>query len=166
MVKQKELQNRLVKMFDRPGFLLRRAYQISMGLFEGACRDLSLTPAQFAVLSVVAAMPGIDQARLARTLGFDKVTIMHVLRGMADRGLVERVRVAGKGRRVALSLTSEGMKLLEQAQAPTESASESLLEPFTQAQRKQFIKLLKILNDSLEDKARAPLVAPDFTNGD
>jgi DNA-binding MarR family transcriptional regulator len=149
-------------MYDRPGFLLRRAYQISMGVFELACRDLSLTPAQFAVLSVLAATPDIDQARLSRTLGFDKVTMMYVLRGMAERGLVTRESAAGKGRRVALALTEAGVALLEQAQAPTEQASESLLEPFTEAQQKQFIKLLKILNASLEDKARAPLILPDF----
>jgi hypothetical protein len=52
--------------------------------------------------------------------------------------------------------------LLEQAQRPTEPASWSLLAPFTDVQQKQFIKLLKILNTSLEDKARAPLVLPDF----
>lgn len=153
-------------MYDRPGFLLRRAYQISMGVFELACRDLALTPAQFAVLSVLAATPEIDQARLARTLGFDKVTIMYVLRGMVERGLVTREATTGKGRRVALSLTAAGLALLEQAQGPTEQASDSLLEPFTDAQRKQFIKLLKILNASLEDKARAPLILPDFVSED
>lgn len=153
-------------MYDRPGFLLRRAYQISMGVFENECRELSLTPAQFAVLSVLAAAPEIDQARLARTLGYDKVTIMYVLRGMAERGLVVRGTEAGKGRRVALLLTEAGTALLEQAQAPTEQASESLLAPFTEAQQKQFIKLLKILNASMEDKARAPLILPDFVSGE
>jgi MarR family transcriptional regulator, lower aerobic nicotinate degradation pathway regulator len=158
----KDPRRRLVKMYDRPGYLLRRAYQISVGAFELECRELSLTPAQFAVLSVLAAMDDTDQARLARNLGYDKVTMMYVLRGMVERGLVKRHTTTGKGRRIALSLTEAGLALLEQAQKPTEQASASLLAPFTEIQQKQFIKLLKILNASLEEKARAPLVLPEF----
>jgi DNA-binding MarR family transcriptional regulator len=149
-------------MYDRPGFLLRRAYQISVGLFESECRDVALTPAQFAVLSVVAAIPHIDQSSLARSLGFDKVTIMYVLRGLADRGLLVRETSATTKRSIALSLTKAGTALLDKAQAPTEQASALLLSPLTETQQKQFIKLLKILTTSLEDKARAPLVLPEF----
>ncbi|HTJ95360.1 MAG TPA: hypothetical protein VL424_19865, partial [Pararobbsia sp.] len=68
----------------------------------------------------------------------------------------------GKGRRIALSLTALGETLLENAQDPTEHASAALMECFTESQQKQFIRLLKILTSSLEDKARAPLVMPEF----
>ncbi|HTJ92721.1 MAG TPA: helix-turn-helix domain-containing protein, partial [Pararobbsia sp.] len=85
-----DTKSRLIRMYDRPGFLLRRAYQISTGVFESECKELSLTPAQFAVLSVLAATPEIDQARLSRCLGFDKVTIMYILRGLEERGLINR----------------------------------------------------------------------------
>ena len=152
-------------MFDRPGFLLRRAHQISAGVFEEECRDIGLTPAQFAVLTVLAAMPGIDQSSLARSVGFDKVTIMYILRGLTDRGLVERDTAPGKKRMMQLALTAEGSRFLESAQKPTEQAFVSLMSPFTEAQQKQFIKLLKILTASLEDKARAPLVIPAAPDG-
>jgi DNA-binding MarR family transcriptional regulator len=156
----KDTKTRLIKMYDRPGFLLRRAYQISMGVFEQECKALSLTPAQFAVLSVLSATPDIDQARLSRCLGFDKVTVMYILRILEERGLITRSN--GRGRRIALALTTEGITLLEEAQAPTELASASLMACFTEAQQKQFIRLLKILTTSLEDKARAPLIMPEF----
>jgi len=162
----KDPKSRLIKMYDRPGFLLRRAYQISSGVFEQECRELSLTPAQFAVLSVLAATPGIDQARLSRCLGFDKVTVMYVLRGLVERGLMTRDTGTGRGRRIALALTKKGVALLEEAQAPTEHASASLMDCFTETQQKQFIKLLKILTTSLEDRARAPLIMPEFPAGE
>lgn len=158
----KDPKSRLIRMYDRPGFLLRRAYQISTGVFELACRDLSLTPAQFAVLSVLGATPDIDQAKLSRCLGFDKVTIMYILRGLADRGLITREPTTGQGRRIALALTAAGTRLLEDAQKPTEQASASLMACFTESQQKQFLRLLKILTSSLEDKARAPLIMPEF----
>jgi hypothetical protein len=43
----------LARLYARPGFLLRRAHQISAAVFEDACRDLGLTPAQFGVLTVL-----------------------------------------------------------------------------------------------------------------
>ena len=37
----------LARLYARPGFLLRRAHQISSAVFEDACKGLALTPAQF-----------------------------------------------------------------------------------------------------------------------
>ena len=71
----------LSDMYQRPGFLLRRAHQISAAIFEAACADLELTQAQYGALTVLASEPGIDQTRLARALAFDKVTVLRVLRG-------------------------------------------------------------------------------------
>ena len=80
----------LSRLYVRPGFLLRRAHQISAAVFEDECRELALTPAQFGVLTVVKAHPGLGQSSLARARGFDKVTVLRVLRGLETRGLVAR----------------------------------------------------------------------------
>ena len=85
----------LARLYARPGFLLRRAHQISAAVFEDACRALALTPAQFGVLTVLQAHPGMGQSSLARALGFDKVTVLRVLRGMEARALVARAPVQG-----------------------------------------------------------------------
>src|SRR5690606_20678335 len=72
----------LDELYQRPGFLLRRTHQISAAVFESACAEVGLTPAQYGVLTVLAAEPGLDQTRLARALAFDKVTVMRVLKGL------------------------------------------------------------------------------------
>ena len=77
-------------LYQRPGFLLRHAHQISTAVFESACASVGLTPAQYGVLTVLASEPGLDQTRLARALAFDKVTVMRVLHGLEERGLVAR----------------------------------------------------------------------------
>ena len=77
----------LSDMYQRPGFLLRRAHQISAAIFENACADLGLTQAQYGALVVLASQPDIDQSSLGRAMGFDKVTILRVLRGLEERGL-------------------------------------------------------------------------------
>jgi DNA-binding MarR family transcriptional regulator len=148
----------LHNLYQRPGFLLRRTHQISAAVFENACATVGLTPAQYGVLTVLASEPGLDQTRLARALAFDKVTVMRVLKGLEERGLVER-RVSEHSRRqMAVVLTPQGALLQQQAREPAEQAYQRLLSPLTLPQRRQLIALLQILTDGLADEARAPFV--------
>ena len=110
----------LSRLYARPGFLLRRAHQISAAVFEDECRDLALTPAQFGVLTILKAHPGLGQSSLARALGFDKVTVLRVLRGLETRGFVSRApaflpwvarsrrRGTGRGGRCAAGIPRSG----------------------------------------------------------
>lgn len=143
------------ELYQRPGFLLRRMYQIAAAVFENACADLGLTTAQYGVLIIVHSEPGIDQTRLARALAFDKVTVMRVLRGLEERGLVQRV---SSGRQKTLALTEAGQQLLAQARERAEAASKRLMSPLDSAEQAQLLRLLKTLVDGLADEARAPFV--------
>ena len=143
-----------------PGFLLRRAHQISAAVFEDECRELALTPAQFGVLTVLRSHPGLGQSSLARALGFDKVTVLRVLRGLETRGFVARAPAADNKRNVSVALTAEGMAVLAQAQKPAEKAYKRLLAPLDKAQQAQLLELLQLLTGELEDDARAAFVPP------
>ena len=99
----------LLRLYSRPGFLLRRAHQISAAVFEDECRLVGLTPAQFGVLMILRASPGLDQSSLSRSLGFDKVTVLRVLRGLEERRLVERSIAEGNRRKLSLRLTTAGL---------------------------------------------------------
>ncbi len=150
----------LSRLYARPGFLLRRAHQISAAVFEDECRQLQLTPAQFGVLTVLRAHPGLGQSSLARALGFDKVTVLRVLRGLETRGLVHRQATAGK-RNVSVMLTAGGEAVLEQAQRPAERAYRRLMAPLDKDQQDQLLGLLQLLTGELEDDARAAFVPPE-----
>ncbi|MCM2252491.1 MAG: MarR family transcriptional regulator [Ramlibacter sp.] len=144
----------------RPGFLLRRAHQISAAVFEDECRDLALTPAQFGALTVLQAHPGLGQSTLARALGYDKVTVLRVLRGLETRGLVTRVAAAANKRNLSVTLTAHGAALLAHAQKPAETAYRRVLEPLDKAQQTQLLALLRLLTGGLEGRARAAFVPP------
>jgi DNA-binding MarR family transcriptional regulator len=150
----------LSRLYARPGFLLRRAHQISAAVFEDACRDLGLTPAQFGVLTVLQAHPGLGQSSLARALGFDKVTVLRVLRGLQARGLVTRGPAEDNRRNVSVSLTPQGESLLQQAQKPAEKAYKRLMAPLDKHQQEQLLELLQLLTGELEEEARAAFVPP------
>ena len=150
----------LSRLYARPGFLLRRAHQISAAVFEDECRELGLTPAQFGVLTVLKNHPGLGQSSLARALGFDKVTVLRVLRGLEARGLVERGPAPDNKRNMCVALTREGEDVLAKGQRPAERAYKRLLAPLDRAQRDALIHLLQLVTGELEDDARAAFVPP------
>jgi MarR family transcriptional regulator, lower aerobic nicotinate degradation pathway regulator len=150
----------LNRLYTRPGFLLRRAHQISAAVFEDECRGLGLTPAQFGVLTVLRAHPGLDQSSLARALGFDKVTVLRVLRGLEERSLVTRTPALENRRNLAIMLSGAGETLLKEAGKPAERAYRRLMAPLSREQQAQLVMLLQQLTEGLEGDARAAFQPP------
>lgn len=100
---------------DRLGYFVRR---LQVWIFQDLIRRLShldLSPAQFSVIVVIGANPGLSQAQLAATLGIERARLVRLLHRLEKRGITERRRSSADGRRHALKLTRNGEKLLAQA---------------------------------------------------
>ena len=123
---------------------------------------MGLTPAQFGVLKVLQASPGLDQSSLARALGFDKVTVLRVLRGLEARGLAHRTQAVDNKRSLWVAISQNGEKLLKQSQKPAERAYRRLMMPFSQEKKAQLLLLLVKLPQSIEKHARAGFVSPEL----
>jgi DNA-binding MarR family transcriptional regulator len=149
----------LQRLYLRPGFLLRRAHQLSVGIFEEECREIGLTPSQYGVLTVLDLVGACDQSTVARALGFDRVTTMRVVRGLEARGLLRRTAAAGLGRR-RLTLTADGRHTLASGRVQAEHISRRLLSPLQVDERAQLLRLLRKLCAGLEDAARTRVVPP------
>jgi DNA-binding MarR family transcriptional regulator len=147
-------------LYLRPGFLLRRAHQLSVGLFEEGCRELGLTPPQYGVLTIVAHAGGCDQATVARALGFDRVTTLRIVRGLQTRGLVARQPSTADGRRLQLTLTDDGVATLGRARELAANVTERLMAPLAGDEREQLQGLLRKLCAGLEPQARTRLLPP------
>jgi DNA-binding MarR family transcriptional regulator len=107
---------------------------------------------------VLQASAGLGQSSLARALGFDKVTVLRVLRGLEARGLIVRTPAAISRRSLAIALSDAGRALLLQAQEPVERAYQRLMAPLNDDQKAQLISLLQTLTADLESDARAAFV--------
>jgi DNA-binding MarR family transcriptional regulator len=129
-------------------------------VFEDECREHGLTPAQFGVLTVLEASPGLGQSNLARALGFDKVTVLRVLRGLEGRGFVRRSAAPDNRRNICVNLTTAGAKVLVEAQKCADRAYRRLMQPLDKTQQAQLVQLLQQLTGALEASARAPFVPP------
>jgi DNA-binding MarR family transcriptional regulator len=146
--------NALHLLYDRPGFLLRRAHQISISIFEQECQGIKLTPVQYGILTVLHTLPGIDQSHLARKLGLDKVTTLRVLRDLESRSLITRSEHPSDKRSYSLTLSSDGQILLKASQKHVNKAYMKLASGLTESELTSLLQLLKKFNSSLDAHAR------------
>lgn len=141
---------------ELPGHYIRRLQQIAVGVFMEETQAFGLTPVQFAALQAVSVHPGIDQSTLAAGIGFDTSTIGGVIDRLAQRGWVVRQVSTADRRARQLFATAEGAQLLQDVQQAVLHTQERVLSPLTQAEQKEFMRMLKRLVDANNEASRAP----------
>lgn len=155
------LRQRLAKavnsLHTRPGFLLWRAHHIAVSIFSDECRELSITPSQLAVLSVVKEVRGIDQMEVSRLAGLDRFTTALVVANLTKRGLMMRERRANDRRCYGLTISATGQRMLSRVRERAERTQARLVSPFTAPEQRALTQLLSRLVVTLNDHARAPL---------
>ncbi len=99
-------------MPDFLGYNLRCAQVAMFQDFNRALGQVEITPALFGTLILIQANPGISQSRVARSLRFDRSTLVQIIDRLEERGLVVREAAANDRRSYALQLTTEGGRML------------------------------------------------------
>lgn len=125
---------------EMAGHLIRRLHQQSTQVFQARTQaaGFDLTSVQFAALDAVAQRPGIDQASLAATIGFDRATIGGVVERLEQKGLVQRVVSAQDRRARQLHLSPAGGQLLAAVRPVVEALQADILAPLSRQERAQF----------------------------
>lgn len=149
--KWKNLELRLL-----PGHFARRVHQLAVALYIQEVGDLNLTPVQYSSLQTVCNQPAIDQKTLANTIGYDTSTIAGVIDRLEARGLVAR-NVSPLDRRARLiTPTDKGLQTLAAVVPRMLKSQQRLLEPLTAAERKEFMRLMKVLVDANAELSNIP----------
>jgi len=125
------------------GHLIRRLHQQSTQVFQTRTQaaGFDLTSVQFAALDGIAQQPGIDQASLAATIGFDRATIGGVIDRLELKGLVQREVSAQDRRARQLYLTPAGEQLRAASRPVVEALQAEILAPLSAAEREAFLAL-------------------------
>jgi DNA-binding MarR family transcriptional regulator len=129
---------------ERLGYFVRR---LQVWVFQDFIRRLSrldLSPAQFSVIVVIGANPGLSQAQLATTLGIERARLVRLLHRLEQRGLTERRPSAADGRRHALVLTRSGEKMLADATKLAEQHEDGLKQKLGARQYRTLLEMLRI----------------------
>ena len=112
---------------EQVGYVVRRAQLWMVQDFRRALKGLGITPAQFSVLRVIAANPGISQIRVAEALAIERARLVQMIDNLETGGHVERTRSATDRRSHALRLTETGAVLVERAHGPLEAHGRNIV---------------------------------------
>jgi DNA-binding MarR family transcriptional regulator len=127
----------------RPGFLIRRLYQIHAALFQEGCASFDVTPLQYSLLSALARRGTADQTSLAADIAFDRTTTTGALKRLEARKLIERTVNRDDRRARACRLTPSGALLLTRIEGPARDAHRATLGGLSQKERATFIALMQ-----------------------
>jgi DNA-binding MarR family transcriptional regulator len=94
------------------GYLLRQAQAASRLRMERALADLGVTPAQFVVLTMLKAYPGLSGAELARVALLTPQTVGVIIRNLERAGSIRNTAHPVHGRVLMWTLTPSGTALL------------------------------------------------------
>jgi DNA-binding MarR family transcriptional regulator len=125
------------------GYSLRRAQVWVFQDFIRALSVIDIRPAQYSVMVVIGANPGLSQAELADRLAIERARLVHMLDELQQRGLTERQPSPTDRRTHALQLTKDGQKLLKRAKALAARHEARLAEKLGTAAHAQMLELLK-----------------------
>jgi MarR family transcriptional regulator, lower aerobic nicotinate degradation pathway regulator len=138
---------------DQAGHLVRRLHQIATSMFLERCRDVGVTPVQYAALNAIARHPSFEQRHVARMIAVDRTTINLVTKKLCERGWLER---RAEGKRIRLQATPPGLAILARLEAATATHGDELLAPLNPGQRADFINALKVLVEHNNELSRVP----------
>jgi DNA-binding MarR family transcriptional regulator len=123
--------------------LIRRAHQRASATFMSLLATHNLTPAQYFALSRLREKGEVSQNLLGRMSAMDPATIQGVVKRLGDRGLVVRVPDPTDRRRMILSLTEQGLDLIDSLRSGIDELSGKILAPLNDAEQDQLRVLLK-----------------------
>ena len=132
-------------VLDMAGHLIRRLHQQSTQLFvlRTQAAGFDLTPIQYAAIEAVYENPGIDQARVAEMIGYDRATIGGVIERLEKKGWIRRVVSEQDRRARELSLTAKGNNVRLALQVIVQDLQKDILQPLSDEDQATFIQLAR-----------------------
>ena len=125
---------------DAVGYVLKQAASALRGSMDTALRPLGLTVPQYACLELLRQRPGSSNAELARGAFVTRQSMNGVLRGLQERGLLERPETAPHGRALPSRLTPAGREQLDAADTAVAEVQRRMLAPLPAASREQLLR--------------------------
>ncbi|WP_328751875.1 MarR family transcriptional regulator [Streptomyces sp. NBC_00285] len=150
-----------VDLTTHPGHLARRFQQAHYLLWNTMVSE-EITSPQFAVLNALVAEPGLDQRTVGERVGLDRSTIAEVISRLGRRGLLDKVRDPGDGRRFLLRLTGDGERTHRKLSVRTARMNQVFLAPLSAEEQHLFFELIRRVSDAAEGlrNPAEPVAAP------
>jgi DNA-binding MarR family transcriptional regulator len=132
---------------DQFGFLVRRVQLWVFREFTRKLARLDVTLAQFSVLTVVDANPGINQLAVASALDIERAGLGRLIERLEARNLLKRLPSIVDRRSYVLHLTSEGRKALARMRTIVYECEKRLAEKFRPGDAESLRRALSAFRD-------------------
>jgi DNA-binding MarR family transcriptional regulator len=133
------------------GYLIKRVQQAFRSAIDVRLADLGLTMAQYATLYNLRRHPGASNAELARLSFVTPQTMVRIVVGLEERGLLRRVASPDHARIFQAHLSDEGNGVLGQAQRRVGLIHAHALEGMSGAETERLIGSLTRIATRLEE---------------
>jgi DNA-binding MarR family transcriptional regulator len=127
---------------DHLGYLVRRAQLWIFQDFVKTLEAFDIRTAQYSVLTIINANPGLTQMALAHTLGIERARLVHLLDDLEARRLVKRTTSPNDRRSHAIYLTHDGETAFSGIRAKALEHESRLAARVGRKQHKQLLRLL------------------------
>jgi DNA-binding MarR family transcriptional regulator len=131
-----------------PGHLIRRCLQLHGAMFAEHTNGYGITSPQWAAIRALHECPGVEQAKLAELIAYDRSTIGTMVDRLEAKGLVERRADASDRRLKRLHLTSAGSALFETLHRRVRAVSTRFVAPLSKSETEVLLSLLERLLDA------------------
>ncbi|MBT8152874.1 MarR family transcriptional regulator [Epibacterium ulvae] len=150
------------EMYALPSHLIRRLNQICVAQFSAAMADanLNLTPVQYSVLWAVQDFPGVDQASVAKQIGYDRATLGKVVDRLEQKGLLRREISQNDRRAREIYLTKDGKTLLDLAHPVVLASQDKMLPGISAEEHAAFLDLMLRISEAANQETTAPTLSP------
>ena len=128
---------------ERLGYFVRRLQVWIFQDFIRALDPVGIGPAQYSVLIVTEANPGLSQSDLCQLLGIERARLVRLLDGLEKRGLTRRLPSRSDRRSHELFLTRDGQKRLKRIKALAAEHEAHVIEKIGPQECAMMIEILK-----------------------
>jgi DNA-binding MarR family transcriptional regulator len=125
------------------GYNARRASLTILQIVFERMATLGLRPVEFSMLSLIHHNPGITSRRLSEALAIQPPNLVGKVANMLERGWITRQTDAQDKRALVLTLSSEGLAIIEKAEKLAEELEKAASVQLTEEERSTLIILLK-----------------------
>ena len=132
---------------DNLGYRIRRA---QLWAFRDVSRRLApfaMGPAQFSVLSIIDANPGINQLAIASALSIERAGLGRLVDRLEQQGLVVRTASSANRRYYVLGLTAAGAALLKRLRPIVAQCEKAIAEKIGARAYRDLLQTLSIFLD-------------------
>jgi DNA-binding MarR family transcriptional regulator len=133
----------------RIGYLLKRAQAALRAEMDERLARHGLTTPQYAALSALESTPGLSSAELARRSFVTPQTMIRIVAGLEEKGLVRRSEHPSHGRILEATLTADGRRAVRACHELVNGVERRMVNALSEAERRTLARMLESCADAL-----------------